>query len=406
MWADIRIGWTPSTFKSSRNNRSTTQQRAEDFMDEEDLSELRQDRKLENTDTFKSSSSVLGTTQAELNSKSQGIGGGIGGFMQSLIEPTKSSIGQQLLIKQGWKLGQGIGPRISGKKRKAQIKKSGYGLNDDEEHEEDDDVVMGDEEIGKKNITFAPKDTRLITYEQKDDKFGLGYIRGMNLTNGLGSNGMGGLGGRDKLKLRANHVQMLDEDDDDPYSITGPSTGGGGRFAFNNDEDEDDNIIIGESSSFRNPNIQPKGPGFGSGNERGQSRFSGSTRNGMNGDEDDKNRWHDGRPVLNGFELDPLGVPPDKWFEFPDIPDDWRPRPARVWGTGKKFDQLPGQKEEEKEFIRGAPGKPLTFEQVRPGSISVFIYRILPWFSVKLKRKRIEIDSLCLSWQVVRQKKS
>jgi G patch domain-containing protein 1 len=27
----------------------------------------------------------------------------------------------------------------------------------------------------------------------------------------------------------------------------------------------------------------------------------------------DVDRWHDGRPVLSGFELDPLGVPPDKW---------------------------------------------------------------------------------------------
>lgn len=25
-------------------------------------------------------------------------------------------------------------------------------------------------------------------------------------------------------------------------------------------------------------------------------------------------RWHDGRPVLEGFALDPLGVPTDKWW--------------------------------------------------------------------------------------------
>lgn len=28
----------------------------------------------------------------------------------------------------------------------------------------------------------------------------------------------------------------------------------------------------------------------------------------------DTSRWHDGRPVLPGFELDPLGVPTDKWL--------------------------------------------------------------------------------------------
>jgi G patch domain-containing protein 1 len=52
-------------------------------------------------------------------------------------------------------------------------------------------------------------------------------------------------------------------------------------------------------------------------------------------------------------------------FEMPEIPDDWRPRPARVWGTTRQWDEMPGAKKEEKEVIRGAPGRPLTFEQVR-----------------------------------------
>ena len=49
-------GWTPASFKSSRSNRagnSSRQQAAEDFMDEEDLQDLRNSRKLENTETFK-----------------------------------------------------------------------------------------------------------------------------------------------------------------------------------------------------------------------------------------------------------------------------------------------------------------------------------------------------------------
>lgn len=49
---------------------------------------------------------------------------------------------------------------------------------------------------------------------------------------------------------------------------------------------------------------------------------------------------------------------------MPEIPEDWRPRPARVWGTTRKWDELPGAKVEEKEVVRGAPGRPLTFEQV------------------------------------------
>jgi G patch domain-containing protein 1 len=49
---------------------------------------------------------------------------------------------------------------------------------------------------------------------------------------------------------------------------------------------------------------------------------------------------------------------------MPEIPHDWRPRPARVWGTTRQWDELPGTVAPEKEVIRGAPGRPLTFEQV------------------------------------------
>jgi G patch domain-containing protein 1 len=49
---------------------------------------------------------------------------------------------------------------------------------------------------------------------------------------------------------------------------------------------------------------------------------------------------------------------------MPEIPPDWRPRPARVWGTTRKWDEGPGAKKETKEVIRGQQGRPLTFEQV------------------------------------------
>lgn len=40
-------GWTPSTFVSSRSNRATKKEaRLEDFMDEEDLEEMRASQKL------------------------------------------------------------------------------------------------------------------------------------------------------------------------------------------------------------------------------------------------------------------------------------------------------------------------------------------------------------------------
>lgn len=95
--------------------------------------------------------------------------------------------------------------------------------------------------------------------------------------------------------IRANHVDM--EDDDDPYSVAGPSSSR--PFAFTG-EDEDMPVVIGgPSRTSTNPSRQ----------ETSRSDI-------------DTTRWHDGRPVLPGFELDPLGVPADKWY-VPLVPDDW-----------------------------------------------------------------------------------
>lgn len=46
-------GWAPQQFKSSRSKRDNRVQRAEDFMDEEDLAQMNEDRQLENTETFR-----------------------------------------------------------------------------------------------------------------------------------------------------------------------------------------------------------------------------------------------------------------------------------------------------------------------------------------------------------------
>ena len=50
---------------------------------------------------------------------------------------------------------------------------------------------------------------------------------------------------------------------------------------------------------------------------------------------------------------------------MPEIPPDWRPRPARVWGTTRRLEEEPNIKADKKEVLRGGPGKPLTSEQVR-----------------------------------------
>jgi G patch domain-containing protein 1 len=80
----------------------------------------------------------------------------------------------------------------------------------------------------------------------------------------------------------------VDEDEEDPY---GPAGSTDRPYAFDNGDGDDDVIMMGGPSR-----TAPR-----------------SDQNRSRAPADDLERWHDGRPVLTGFSLDPLGVPPDKW---------------------------------------------------------------------------------------------
>lgn len=76
-------------------------------------------------------------------------------------------MGARILRKMGWRLGQGIGPRITYKQLLEQEGDS-IGL---------DRAV--DEEAAKH--LYAPRDTKLILYFRKENAFGLGYVPGQGL---------------------------------------------------------------------------------------------------------------------------------------------------------------------------------------------------------------------------------
>jgi G patch domain-containing protein 1 len=80
-----------------------------------------------------------------------------------------------------------------------------------------------------------------------------------------------------------------DDDDDDPYGSTNASSSSL-AFAFDNAAEQNDDVIV--MGEIAKPDRS----------QAGAPRKSGST-----------DTWHDGRPVLPGFVLDPLGVPTDKW---------------------------------------------------------------------------------------------
>jgi G patch domain-containing protein 1 len=95
-----------------------------------------------------------------------------------LLPPAKDSVGARLLKKMGWRLGHGIGPRITYKQLRLQ---EGGPV-------EKDEVV--DEEADKH--LYAPRDTKAITFHKKENAFGLGYVPGQGLTDIVqGRNGQG-----------------------------------------------------------------------------------------------------------------------------------------------------------------------------------------------------------------------
>ena len=138
-------GWTPKTFVSSRSNRNQNQatapaQRAEDFMDEEDLAEAAEARQLETVQSF------------------AGIGGandtGNDSFF-GLFMNQEETMGVQLAQKMGWRRDQGIGRKVS---RNARL---------------EDGTAAGGDTI---SYTFAPEDTRVMSIRREQvQRKGLGY---------------------------------------------------------------------------------------------------------------------------------------------------------------------------------------------------------------------------------------
>ena len=139
---------------------------------------MNEDRKLENTDTFRNDG--FASTREELAQKGLVNGAGarlidrLSSSLESLIAPAKTSIGQTLLQKLGWRPGQGIGPRVTLRKLRKQEEKSGKRSVPQADAEEAEDAEAG-------RHTFAPRDTRLLVCPAKEDREGLGYEKGKGM---------------------------------------------------------------------------------------------------------------------------------------------------------------------------------------------------------------------------------
>ncbi|KAK4134768.1 DUF1604-domain-containing protein [Trichocladium antarcticum] len=300
-------GWTPSTFVSSRKNRhkdapKTTAQRPEDFMDEEDLAEAEESRKIQTQAAY----SGLGST-ADDALRTSGLMG--------LLSAEGDTMGTKLLRRMGWKEGQGIGPKVH---RKARLE------------------LRSDTQDAGQTYLFAPENVPMISFVRKTDHKGLGYggesrlapvgrsakHRSADNSDESDQDQEGGLG-RPKFTLATGRKKEMDKgrsgigigilndtgsDDEDPYEV-------GPRISYNR-------VIGGDKKKKKattsiNPTLKTK-PTFISSKKSALGKIALGVR-----------KCHDGRLPLEGFvfgkEPDPLtsSINAEGKYPPPQIPPDW-----------------------------------------------------------------------------------
>jgi G patch domain-containing protein 1 len=107
----------------------------------------------------------------------------------SMLPAAKDSAGARILKKMGWRIGQGIGPRVTLRQRKLQDMQALSGRR-----VLGADIVIPDDHEEANKHTYAPRDTPILVVERKDNSHGLGYHPGMGLAESVGGKS-GGVSG-------------------------------------------------------------------------------------------------------------------------------------------------------------------------------------------------------------------
>ncbi|OAX37659.1 hypothetical protein K503DRAFT_719455 [Rhizopogon vinicolor AM-OR11-026] len=327
-------GWTPSTFVSSRSDRAKSRAaRPEDFMDEEDLTERRDDLKL--VDEHEQMD-LLGGTQSEMSRRGDGADIEKDAITltleQSLLPAPKDSAGARILKKMGWRIGQGIGPRITWRQREMAFGR-------------DPDTASDDVDEEAKKHMYAPRDKPLIIVERKDNFHGLGYDPGLGLHASLGvapeaSKQPTGprLAGACSRGFGLGALNDADDDDVDVYDHT--QTHGRNRHAYDASDIRDEEHV---SMSSRTRDARSLG-------KSAQPQRPSAVQI----------TFRDGKSPLAGFVISDKPVAEDMSFPIPEVPQGWTPNPTRVWEKEKA-----GSNDKENEAI--LPSQPQAHAQWKAG---------------------------------------
>ena len=173
-------GWYPKQFKSSRETKAERkQQRPEDFMDDEDLGEFGFAAQSLKTKSNFQRGAANDEDEDSLGRSKRVVGVlNTGGYIEQLVKPVSSSLGERLLSRQGWKPGQGIGPKINKENKKSRLASHvrTYGCSGPDQRQDtdqdDDDPFMEK----YKDFLFAPDEIPLYVARPKENFFGIGYV--------------------------------------------------------------------------------------------------------------------------------------------------------------------------------------------------------------------------------------
>ena len=304
-------GWIPSAFVSSRELRqkdkqAASSQRPEDFMDEEDLQDAADKENLQTRESF----AGLGE-ESSISAKSLSV---------DLLSMSSEKIGARLLQRMGWREGQGIGPKILRKAR----------LRDDADDIDDHDDVH----------YFAPKDTKLISFNRKDNSKGLGFTEGdasLQKMATLSSD----------VPLKDNELDMFNLPVRKREGKAAKKRGGIGIGILNDTgSDEEDPYEIGPRISYsrttvptsnKNKSKQTKSQVSSANPLLTTKPFFQSKKNTVVSKSSSRRRCHDGLPPLPGFYLAELLEVQSlaSKYPFPQVPPHWTT--SRTSSTDKKF---------------------------------------------------------------------
>lgn len=275
-------------------------------MDEEDIADAEEAKKLQTSESF----AGLGSTQDEVTQQ--------GAFMD-ILKTSGDTMGVKLLRRMGWREGQGVGPKI---RRRARL---------------DEDVNQGDAEEQETHL-FAPENSPMISFVRKNDHKGLGYA---------GQERLGEIIPRDHTKGQSNIVQD-DEAEMDAGDFARPAMKAKKKFSTQrggfgvgilNDTGSDDedpyhmgpqisyNRVIGRDKKAKKKTLGNGKPSVASANPLLRTKpvfisrkaATSKTSSGFR-------RCHDGRLPLDGFVLSSNSetVLQDNKYPPPTIPKDWK----------------------------------------------------------------------------------